>query len=156
MNVNVVNAFAREFDACLTCLEQTVKMVSDEDWVAGETNRQKPVHQACHCLMGPIKYAKAPVSYSSICFKFKDPPRKYPTRQHVLELIAKTRPALRDYIEGVVERTLVDRKSHVPAMFKMIYLLRHTIVHLSSLREELHHRGYRLPVYSKRYRPGSA
>jgi len=155
MMQNVVNAFAREFDASLVCLADTIAMLSDEDWVRGENNRQKPVHQACHCLMGPISYAKVAVDTSRIRFRFKDP-KAYPSRREVLGIIETVRGSLAEYIAGVVQRTLVERELHVPPMFKMIYLLRHTIVHLSCLREEAHRRGYRPPVYSKRYRPGRA
>lgn len=151
-NRNAVNAFSREFDACLTCLEETIAVLSDEDWVQGETNRQKPVHQACHCLGPVISYADIPIDCSHIYFRFKDP-SSYPSRQEVLAIIKTIRSGLKDYITGVVDRTLVAKELHVPPLFKMIYLLRHTIVHLCCLREEAVRRGYRLPIYSKSYRP---
>lgn len=52
-------------------------------------------------------------------------------------------------VADVVNRTLVDEEQSYPPMFKMIYLLRHSVTHLAYMREELHRRGYKLPAYSK-------
>lgn len=153
---NVVNAFRREFDALLACLGDTVALVSDEDWTSGESNRNTPVHQACHCLAPIACHARPEIDRLRIRFRFKDPEgHPYPSRKHVLQIIGKTRGHLDDWIAEFADMTLVEKELAHPPLFKLIYLLRHSIVHLSSLREELHRRGYKLPVYSHSYRPKS-
>ena len=153
INTNVINVFNREFDACLSCLEDTIAVLSADDWVAGETNRQKPVHQACHCIVPLIGYAGVAVDSSRISFRFKTP-TSYPSQQEVICVIKRVRAYMKDCIAGVVDRTLVAKALRVPPLFKMLYLLRHTIVHLSYLRAEITRRGYKAPEYSKSYRPG--
>ena len=149
---NVANAFLREFEAFRRCLKDTVEVTSDSDWVAGEKPRNRPVHQACHCLVALIGYTRASIDTSRISFRFKEP-EEYPARSDILAAIADLENAIPSYVDAVVGKTLTDKQFAVPPLFRMIYLLRHSIVHLSYMRDELSRRGYRLPEYSKRYCP---
>jgi hypothetical protein len=151
MKANIVNAFAREFDAYFTRLAKTVEVIRDEDWTTGPTPRETPVHQACHCLTPIAGYARLGIDCADIDIRFKARPR-YPSRQRVLKMIGRIRRNVNRYIEKVADRTLEQKEWNVPPLFKLIYLLRHSIWHLCCMSEELHRRGYKLPPYSKRYR----
>ena len=152
MNQNVYNAFRREFEILLDCLAGTIRAISDEDWVSGDSLRHTPAHQACHCLVPIVRYLQVDVGTAVIGFRFKIP-SEYPSRGHVLDIIAATRPGTGSYVADVVDQTLVDKAQRFPPMFKMIYLLRHSVTHLAYLRDELRRRGYRLPKHTKSYRP---
>ena len=154
MNTNAVNAFSREFEAYLTCLAETVEMITDEDWVTGATTRETPVHQACHCILPIVGYAGLDIDCARLSFRWKQP-KAYPTRQELLDIISRISGSLGRYVTDVVDKTLAHREWSHPPLFKMIYLLRHSIWHLCCMSEELYRRGYKLPTYSKRYRPRS-
>lgn len=154
MNVNTANAFLREFEAFMDCYTQTVEAIPDDDWAKGDAARSTPVHQACHCLVPIVSYTRADTDIQDITFRFKKP-ASYPSKDRVLEVASVSRQALPEYIQGIVTRNSTERELAVPPLFKLIYLLRHSIVHLSYLRDELARRGVRLPEYSRAYRPKS-
>jgi len=152
MLTNITRPLVREFEAYLDCLKDTMSMIRDEDWTTGAAPRNRPVHQACHCLSGLVGYTGADIDMSRLSFRFKEP-EQYPSRRDVLAAIAALRPAIAPYVEDVAGKSLTDKEFASPPLFKLIYLLRHSVIHLSYMRDELSNRGYKLPEYSKRFCP---
>lgn len=151
MKTDIADGFAKEFDAYLTCLTETVRAIRDEDWTSGLKPRATPVHQVCHVLSAILRYAHADDGRADIVIGWK-PQSQYPSRQRILEIIDCSRQDVARYVADVADRTLADREWSVPPLHKLIYLLRHSVWHLCCLGEELRGRGYRMPTYRKSLR----
>ena len=97
-------------------------------------------------------YAGLADKAGDMSFRFKATD-KYPTRKRALEVAAIAREGLSAYITETVRRNSAKEGAAVPALFKLIYLLRHSVIHLSYMRNELARRGIRIPDFSKRFKP---
>ena len=143
MDSDIADAFTKEFGATLTRLATIVQTICDEDWASGRTTRATPVHQVCHAVAVILRYAHADVDWTDIHIGWK-PQSAYPSRDRLLALIDSARREIPAYAVDVAEKTLADRSWRFPPLYRLIYLLRHSIWHLCSLCEELRGRGYRM------------
>jgi hypothetical protein len=146
MKTNIAEGFHKEFEAYRSCLANTIRSLSDDDWTKGKEPRAMPVHQVCHMISVIARYAHSTSNYSGILFGWKPQP-KYPSRRDLLKLIDGIWKDVASYINDVAARTLMERDWSVPPLPKLVYLFRHSVWHLACLGEELRARGLRMPSY---------
>jgi hypothetical protein len=144
----------REYGRAFQGLRETIAAIPDDEWIRGDTKGDVPVRQACHLLRaceayssgGQVKMGQrfgVPVD----SFKRVVEGNAYPSRDAVLAYVDDVENRILDWVPGVVRQALTGaHKIHSP-LNRVLYLLRHTVVHLAYLRRELYRRGIDRPRY---------
>jgi hypothetical protein len=143
----------REYRLAFQGLRDTIRAIPAEEWATGETPGDVPVRQACHllywcdCYSGHRSHVGTRFGVPVESFGRTVPEDACPDQEEVL--------AYTDEVEAKVEAWVVDktrlalsgkRKAHSPLNL-VIYVLRHSVVHLAYLRRELYVRGIPRPGY---------
>ena len=143
----------REYRLAFQGLRDTIRAIPVEEWAKGDALGDMPVRQACHLLHACESYSghrtrvgtRFGVPVES--FGRTVPEDAYPNQEDVLAYV--------DDVETRVDAWVVDKtrqalsgkpKAHSPLNL-VIYVLRHTVVHLAYLRRELYARGIPRPKY---------
>jgi hypothetical protein len=144
----------REYRLAFQGLRDTISATPDDEWVRGETKGDMPVRQACHLLRACKAYSSGhrvkmgqrfgvPVD----SFKRVVEEADYPSRDDVLAYVDDVEAQIDAWVPEVTRQALSGKpKIHSP-LNRVIYLLRHTVVHLAYLRRELYKRGIDRPRY---------
>jgi len=154
VTVNEVLIF--QFGAVLDQLRETVERIPADEWVRGDSRRQTPVRQAVH-IVGPFEaYAKRSAGgqfrwsdrwgHKVGTFARKVPVEALPDRRAVIEYIEEVRALVADWLGGIPPERLCRRRRVANGRFqsnlgRILYVLRHAVLHLGYLNEELHRRG---------------
>lgn len=144
----------REYRLAFQGLRDTIAAIPDDEWIRGETKGDFPVRQACHLLRGCEAYSSGhrvkmgqrfgvPVDSFKRLVKETD----YPSRDDVLTYVDDVEARICEWVPEVTRQALSGApKVHSP-LNRVIYLLRHTVVHLAYLRRTLYKRGIDRPRY---------
>jgi hypothetical protein len=147
----------REYRLAFQGLRDTIEAIPDDEWIRGESKGDVPVRQACHLLRGCEAYSSGhrvkmgqrfgvPVD----SFKRVVQEADYPSRDAVLAYVDDVEAQIAAWVPEVARQALSGApKVHSP-LNRVVYLLRHTVVHLAYLRRELYKRGLERPPYGKR------
>ena len=147
----------REFHLAFQGLRDAITVIPDEEWVRGETNGDVPARHACHLLHTCDAYSSAyrlktgyrfgvPVDSFGPVIEKAD----YPGREAVLIYAGEVEAQLAPWLSEMVRRALSGAPKARSPLYRVVYLLRHTVVHLSYLRRELYGRGIKRPHYGRR------
>ena len=147
----------REFHLALQALRDTIAATPDEEWIRGKTKGDVPVRHACHILHTCDAYTNG--------YRIKTGHRfgvpvdgfgrvvaddAYPGRDDVLVYADEMEAQVRAWVPEMIRKTLSGAPKARSPLDRVVYLLRHTVVHLSYMRRELYHRGIKRPHYGKR------
>jgi len=151
---NVFTPIHNEFTCALNGLRDTIGACPEAEWTKGDPASRIPVRQAAHCLFAIETYLgghkrKMGQRFGYRCENFRSNVQagRYPGEKEVLKNLEEVRQIARTYIEEAVKKTLTDKARKHPPLNRVIYVLRHTVVHLAYLRRELFLRGIDLPAY---------
>ena len=147
----------REYRLAFQGLRDTIAAIPDDEWIRGETKGDIPVRQACHLLHACEAYSSKHRIKSGHRFgvpvnSFKQVVKKgaHPGRDAVLAYVDDVETLIAAWVPEVTRQALSGApKVHSP-LNRVVYLLRHTVVHLAYLRRELYKRGIERPPYGKR------
>ena len=154
--VTVNDAVIHQFDAVLDQLCETIEMIPEDEWTTGDSRRHTPVRQVVHILGAFESYADrfAGVRFSWTgrwgCavggFGRKIPPEELPDRAAVVEYLDEVRQKVHHWLRGLSPEQLSRPRLSARGRFnsdlgRVLYILRHGVLHLGYLNEELHHRG---------------
>jgi hypothetical protein len=148
----------REYHLAFQGLRDTIAAIPDDEWIRGDTKGDIPVRQACHLLHACEAYSSGHRIKSGHRFgipvnSFRQVVKEgaYPSRDAVLAYADDVEDMISAWVPEVTRQALSGApKVHSP-LNRVIYLLRHTIVHLAYLRHELYRRGIDRPQYGKRH-----
>lgn len=148
----------REYRLAFQCLRDTIAAIPDDEWTRGETKGDIPVRQACHLLRVCEAYssrhrAKIGQRFGVPVDSFKRVVEKcsYPSRDDVLTYVDDVEAQPLTWVPEIARQALSGApKVHSP-LNRVIYLFRHTVVHLAYLRRELYKRGINRPRCGKRH-----
>ena len=147
----------KEYHLAFQGLRDTIATIPDDEWIRGEKKGDIPVRQACHLLRACEAYSSrhrvkmgqrfgVPVD----SFKRVVQESAYPSRDDVLAYVDDVEAQISTWVPEMARQALSgSAKIHSP-LNRVIYLLRHTAVHLAYLRRELYARGIDRPRYGKR------
>ena len=145
---NVIEPIRKEYAAAFRTLRETLSCIPREEWLKGDGKINEPVRQVCHLLfalegyLGGHKVRKAGRFGTGVeSFASKVDPRKCPEPSDILPWINEVAEIADRHIERAVRLTLSDKAKQHPPLNRVLYVLRHTTVHLSYLIWELRSRG---------------
>jgi hypothetical protein len=143
----------REYRLAFQGLRDTIRAIPAEEWIRGEALGDVPVRQACHLLYWCDGYSghRTPVGtrfgVPVESFGRVVPESVYPNQQDVLAYVDEVEVRIEAWVVDKTHQALSGkRRAHSPLNL-VIYVLRHTIVHLAYLRRELYARGIPRPRY---------
>jgi hypothetical protein len=147
----------REFHLAVQALRDTIAATPEKEWIRGKTKGDVPVRHACHILHTFDSYTNGyhiksghrfgvPVDRFSRVVADAD----YPSREEVLVYADEMEAQLASWVPEMVRRALTGAPKARSPLYRVVYLLRHTVVHLSYVRRELYYRGIKRPHYRKR------
>ena len=160
--VTVNDALLQQFDAVLDRLRETIEMMPEDDWNTGDSRRHTPVRQAVHILGAFESYADrfVGVQFSWTerwgCavggFGRKIPVDELPDRAPVVEYLDEVRQKVHRWLGELSAEQLSKPRRSARGRFnselgRVLYILRHGVLHLGYLNEELHRRGIRFATF---------
>ena len=154
--VTVNETLIFQFGVVLDQLRETIETIPADEWVRGDSRRQTPVRQAVH-IIGPFEaYASRAAGghfrwgdrwgHKVGTFARKIPVDELPDQQAVIEYLEEVRATVERWLGGIPMERLC-RPRHVASgrfhsnLGRILYLLRHAVLHMGYLNEELHRRG---------------
>jgi hypothetical protein len=155
MKNNVLIPVKKEVKAMILATRETIASVPDDQWRVGEANRRIPARQACHFvpaiedMAGTRGRIGAKHGIKSFGFRKTVAPDAYPSRAQFIAFLDEIEPLVYAQLEEVIDRTCVEKDWAHPPLNTFLYLLRHSIIHLSYMRNELIERGLHVPKYFK-------
>ncbi|KPK43939.1 MAG: hypothetical protein AMK72_12685 [Planctomycetes bacterium SM23_25] len=154
--VTVNETLISQFGVVLDQLRETIEGIPADEWVRGDSGRHTPVRQAVHIIGGFEAYAKRSAGghfrwgdrwgYKVGAFRAAIPVEELPDQPAVIEYLEQVRTQVDRWLGGIpVDR--LCRPRHVASgrfhsyLGRILYLLRHGVLHLGYLNEELRRRG---------------
>ena len=154
--VTVNETLIFQFEVVLDQLRETIEMIPADEWVRGDTPRRTPVRQAVHIIGGFEAYAKRSAGghfrwgdrwgHKVGAFGRKIPTEQLPDRHAVIEYLEEVRAKIGHWLGAIPFDRLCRPRRVASGRFhsnlgRILYLLRHAVLHLGYLNEELHRRG---------------
>jgi hypothetical protein len=153
----VISEYALAFKG----LADSVRAIPEQEWTRGDTLGDVPARQACHLLLACVAYSGGHrlrvgdrFGVRVETFHCIIPRENYPSREAVLKWIPEVEQQIARWVRDCTRRALTGpRKRHTrpgtrySPMRKPVYVLRHTVVHLAYLRNEMRKRGIPRPGY---------
>ena len=161
-DVGTVESLVFQFETALGQIAEVTASIPAEEWKRGHRPHLVPVRQVCHmiggCEMmvcrGSGKRFTWSQRFNGLVGMFG---RRYeagelPDKGEVLEYLAETRRAVRTWLGGLAagwpaRPRRVNKGRYSSNLGWVLYILRHTVVHLGYLRSELRGRGISLPAF---------
>jgi hypothetical protein len=160
--IGIVESLVFQFETTLGEVGETIAAIPDDEWKKGERGDLVPVRQVCHIIAGCDVYASEGLDKP---FAWEDrlgapvgllhralTPDELPDKQAVVDYLDETRGLVKTWLEGLTERQLCrprrnKRERYNSHLGWVLYVLRHTVVHLGCLRAELKRRGIKYPEF---------
>jgi hypothetical protein len=141
----------REYRAALLALRETIVGMPESEWCAGDRKGTQPVRQAAHLLRAAENYLGGrnarvgsrfgvPVESFRSVFDVDD----CPPPEDFLPWIDEVEQIAMDHIDRAVALSITGAPKKYPPLNRPTYVLRHTVVHLVTLRQELRSRGIKI------------
>jgi hypothetical protein len=146
----------REYRLAFQGLRDTIRAIPADEWTKGDRPGDVPVRQACHLLGAAEGYAGHRARAGT---RFGVPVESfgrivavdaYPSREAVLAYLEDVERRIEAWVIEKTRQALSGKKKVHSPLNRVLYLLRHTVVHLAYLRRELYARGIDRPEYGKR------
>jgi hypothetical protein len=154
--VTVNETLIFQFGAVLDQLRETIERIPADEWVRGDSRRRTPVRQAVH-IIGPFEaYAKRAAGghfrwgdrwgHKVGTFGRNIPVEALPDQDAVIEYLEEVRGQIGRWL-GEMPMDWLRKPRHVASgrfhsnLGRVLYVLRHAVLHLGYLNEELHRRG---------------
>jgi hypothetical protein len=144
----------REYREVLEALRATILAIPESEWARGESKGAQPVRQVGHMLYAIESYLGGHRTRQGerfgVCvesFKAAFDPVNCPRRETFLPWIDEVEQIAMDGIDKAVTLSVTGAAKQHPPLHIPTYLLRHTVVHYTTLRIELERRGLKLPDY---------
>jgi hypothetical protein len=143
----------REYALAFRGLRDTIEAIPAEEWTRGARPGDVPVRQACHLLHAAEGYSGhrtrvgTRFGVPAESFGRKVAEDEYPDQKAVLSYVDDVEAKVATWIVEKTRQALSGGvKQHSP-LNRVVYVLRHTVVHLAYLRRELYARGIDRPRY---------
>ena len=155
MNDNLLIPLKKEFKAFFLCAKQTIACIPSAQWCSGPMRRCVPAWQACHALelLRDLLRSESQAAVKTGPLAWKFGPRikagDIPQQTEVIAVLDVLAPLILAHLPGVVQKTCDAKQLSNPPLNRWLYVLRHSIIHLSYLRHELMVRGITVPDYIK-------
>lgn len=144
----------REFLLAFSALRETILAIPESEWCSGDRKGTQPIRQAAHLLYAAENYLgghKArvgkrfgvPIESFRSAFDAED----CPSPEEFLPWIEEVEQIAMDHIDRAVVLSISGAPKKHPPLNRPTYVLRHTVVHLTTLRQELRRRGIKSPDY---------
>ncbi len=145
---NILEPVKAEYQAAFHTLRETLLCIPVEHWLEGKDKLREPIRQVCHLLfalenyLGRHKARKGGRFGTGVeSFVSKVDRRKCPEPSDILPWIDEVVEIADRHIERAVDLSLCTKAKQHPPLKRVLYVLRHTTVHLSYLIWELRARG---------------
>ena len=152
-DLTIAESLTHQFSNTLDVLRETIGLVPDAQWTVGESPSRIPARQACHIIGGCDMYSAkdrfawdrrfgAPVGLMD-----KDvPAERLPSKDAMVAYLDDTRDQVAQWLAAMAPEQLLtpqesSRQRCRCALGHVIYVLRHTALHLGHLHAELNTRG---------------
>jgi hypothetical protein len=144
----------QEYRLAFKALRGCIQHISDEDWIKGSDPGMILASQVCHLLWACDGYSggwkvKASTKFGVPAGSFANHifPQDYPGRGAVMAYVDEVEQQVSDWVVQKTRQNLTGKKKIHPPLTRVIYTLRHTVVHLSYLMRDMHLRGIPRPDY---------
>jgi hypothetical protein len=142
-----------EYALAFQGLRDTIEAIPAEEWTRGAKPGDVPVRQACHLLHAAEGYsghrtrvgARFGVPVESFGRKVAED--AYPDQQAVVAYVDDVEAGVAAWVVDKTRQALSGGKKRHSPLNTVVYVLRHTVVHLAYLRRELYARGIDRPGY---------
>lgn len=148
----VAQPLVSEFRAALKGLRDSVSAIPDVEWVADVKPGDCLPRHACHLLFSIEAYldghrVKMGQRYGVPVESLHKVVERYPSQADVLRHITAIDERIDGWVRKFARKAMTGkRKQHNP-LNRVVYVLRHAIVHLAYLRREMYRRGIPRPRY---------
>ncbi len=149
----VSDPILREYRLAFQGLRDTIEAIPAEEWTRGNRPGDIPARQACHLLHAAESYSGhrtrvgtrfgAPVE----SLKRRVAEDAYPNQKAVLVYVDDVEARIATWVVEKTRQALSGEKKQHSPLNLVVYVLRHTVVHLAYLRRELYVRGIDRPRY---------
>ena len=143
-----------QFRQALCAVNEAILAFPQSEWCSGQRKGNQPVRQAGHLLLAAEQYLgghKARVGkrfgVPVESFKADFAAADCPAAEASVPWIKEVEQIAMDHIERAVTLSITGASKKHPPLNRPTYVLRHTVVHLTILRQELKRRGIKLPKY---------
>ena len=153
----VCEPLLREYCLAFQALRDAMAVTPDDEWIRGDVKGDIPVRHACHLLHTCDAYSSE--QRIKVGHRFGVPvdtfgrvveDSAYPSRDAVLVYVDEVETQLAPWVRKMARQALSGAPKARSPLYRVVYLLRHTVVHLSYLRRELYERGIDRPKYGRR------
>ena len=151
---HIADPLKREFRIALSAARETILAFPQSEWCSGQRKGDQPVRQAGHLLLAAEQYLgghKARVGerfgVPVESFKADFAAADCPPAEAFVPWIKEVEQIAMDHIDRAVTLSINGAPKKHPPLNRPTYVLRHTVVHLTILRQELKRRGIKLPEY---------
>ena len=161
-STTVNESLVYQFDAVLNQLRETIEIIAADEWLKGDSRRHTPVRQVVHILGAFESYANRFARERSSRaerwdhlvggFGRKIPVEELPDQAAVIEYADEVRQKVHHWLSGLSPEHLRKPCRSARGRFnselgRVLYILRHGVLHLGYLNEELHRRGINYPKF---------
>jgi hypothetical protein len=151
---HIATPLVREYREALSAVRDAILSFPLSEWCSGEKKSNQPARQAGHLLLaveqalgghrsGVGKRFGVPVESFKADFVVAD----CPSPAAFIPWIKEVEQIAMEHIDRAVALSITGAAKKHPPLNRPTYILRHTIVHLTRLRQELSRRGIKLPKY---------
>lgn len=150
-----VEALADQFMRAFTMLRAAVEAFSEDGWLEGETNYQRPAGLALHIAQTAVIYSAIKPGDSlddplmQVNWEFPES-SAFPDRHTFMDFLDRVEEKLAEFL---IRADLLSEETHFPwtgstKLSRALYTLRHTQHHLADMAMELQRRGLRPPDWT--------
>ena len=143
----------REYKLAFQGLRDTIEAIPAEEWTRGVKPGDIPVRQACHLLHAAEGYSGhrtrvgTRFGVPAESFGRKIAGDAYPDQKAVVAYVDDVEARIATWVLEKTQQALSGEKKQHSPLNRVVYVLRHTVVHLAYLRRELYARGIARPRY---------
>ena len=155
MSDNLLIPLQKEFKALFVCAKRTVASIPSDEWSTGSIRRCIPAWQACH-MLEPLRdllrsMREEAVQVEPLAWELarRTKAGDIPAQVEVIAFLDALAPLILAHLSHVVQKTCGAKSLANPPLSRWLYILRHSIIHLSYLRHELLVRDVSVPDYTK-------
>ena len=143
----------QEYRAALLALKETIMGMPDSEWSAGDRKGTQPVRQTAHLLLAAENYLGG--HRARVGARFGVPVESFrsvvdvddcPPPEDFLPWIEEVEQLAMEHIDRAVALSITGAAKRHPPLNRPTYVLRHTVVHLVTLRQELRSRGINIKI----------